>query len=165
MTRMFNGQIIFALALVALNTLYASQVLQMDIPFSTGEPGPIFLPSILCLFLYVAIFRIIYQEVRSGNKNYPNTIKTSRVIRYMQVVGPLIVIGLAMMFIALFFYVGYLVAAAAYTFFIAYFFNFEQTGAWKRSALSAAAMALGVTVFGWLLFVKLFGLYLPVWEF
>lgn len=165
MTKIFNGQVMFALGLAALNTVYASQVLQMDTPFATGEPGPAFLPSILCLFVYIAICWIIINEIWSIRKNVAFTSEISNVIPHLQVVGPLIAIGLAVMFITLFFYVGYLVAAAAYTFLIAYFFNFEQTGVWKRSALIAAAIAFGVTFFGWLLFVKLFDLYLPVWEF
>lgn len=165
MMRIFNGQMMFALGLAVLNTIYASQVLQMDAPFATGEPGPAFLPSILCLFVYIAIFWIIFSEALRIRKDVASTSEESNAIPHLQVVGPLISIGLAVMFVTLFFYVGYLVAAASYTFLIAYFFNYEQTSAWMRSALVAAAIASGVTFFGWLLFVKIFDLYLPVWEF
>ena len=47
MQRIFSGQVIFALILVLLNTIYASQLVQMDRPFATGQPGPAFLPWML----------------------------------------------------------------------------------------------------------------------
>lgn len=164
MTRFMSGQVLFALALAALNTVYASQVLQMDPPFATGEPGPAFLPSILCAFLYLAVARILFTEIRkeagtsaeaTGSEHVPN----------LRLVGPAIAIGLTALFILGFFYLGYLVAAFLYTFLIALFFNFERNGAWGRSALTAAIVAVCVTLFGWLFFVQVFGLYLPVWEF
>ena len=135
MTRILNGQVIFALALTALNTVYASQVLQMDLPFASGEPGPAFLPSMLCIFIYLAVARILFT------------------------------VGLTVLFIIGFFYLGYLVSAFLYTFMIAFFFDFERRGVWLPSALLAAAIAFGVTLFGWLFFVQVFELYLPVWEF
>lgn len=163
MTRMMSGQVLFALALAALNTVYASQVLQMDRPFATGEPGPAFLPSILCVFLYLACARILFTELRAGTVR--RTTAASDHIRNLNLVGPAIAIGLTTLFIIGFFYLGYLVAAFLYTFLIALFFNFERSGAWRSSALTAAIVAFCVTLFGWLFFVQVFGLYLPVWEF
>ncbi|WP_420406085.1 tripartite tricarboxylate transporter TctB family protein [Nisaea sp.] len=159
-----SGQVLFALALAALNTVYASQVLQMDPPFATGEPGPAFLPSILCAFLYLAVARILYTEIRAEAAPQTDTAASEHVPN-LRLIGPAIAIGLTILFIIGFFYLGYLVAAFLYTFLIALFFNFERSGAWLSSALTSAVVAGCVTLFGWLFFVQVFGLYLPVWEF
>ncbi|UUX48935.1 tripartite tricarboxylate transporter TctB family protein [Nisaea acidiphila] len=164
MNRMLNGQILFALLLAGLNTIYASQVLQMDPPFASGEPGPAFLPSILCVFLYLAMARILITEFRAGTGERSGS-PTSEHIPNIRIAGPLVATGLTVLFIVGFFYLGYLVSAFLYTFLIALFFNYERSGAWRSSALFAAIVAFGVTVFGWLFFVKVFELYLPVWEF
>ena len=164
MTRILNGQVIFALALTALNTVYASQVLQMDLPFASGEPGPAFLPSMLCIFIYLAVARILFTEIRAQAPAATDAIQSEHV-PHIRVVGPLIAVGLTVLFIIGFFYLGYLVSAFLYTFMIAFFFDFERRGVWLPSALLAAAIAFGVTLFGWLFFVQVFELYLPVWEF
>jgi len=164
LTRIMSGQVVFALALAALNTIYASQVLQMDRPFATGEPGPAFLPAILCVFLYLACARILFTELRKEAAARADATPSDH-IPNLPVTGPAIAIGLTVLFIIGFFYLGYLVAAFLYTFLIALFFNYERSGAWKSSALMAAVIALCVTLFGWLFFVQVFGLYLPVWEF
>lgn len=168
MTRILNGQVIFVLALTALNTVYASQVLQMDPPFASGEPGPAFLPSMLCIFLYLAAARILFTEIRAQATAPVDTSADtilSEHVPHIRLIGPLIAVGLTILFIIGFFYLGYLVSAFLYTFLIAFFFDFERRGTWKASALLAAAVAFGVTLFGWLFFVKIFELYLPVWEF
>ncbi|MBO6561052.1 MAG: tripartite tricarboxylate transporter TctB family protein [Nisaea sp.] len=164
MTRFMSGQVLFALALAALNTVYASQVLQMDRPFATGEPGPAFFPTILCAFLYLACARILFTEIRAEATSRADDAVSDHVPN-LRLVGPAIAIGLTALFIVGFFYLGYLVAGFVYTFLIALFFNFERSGAWGSSALTAAIVAFCVTLFGWLFFVQVFGLYLPVWEF
>ncbi len=164
MTRLLNGQILFALGLAVLNTVYASQLWQMARPFASGEPGPSFLPTILCGFVYVAVAWILLAEFRAGAAARPEPDR-SDAVPHIGIVGPLIAIGLTSLFIVGFFYVGYVVSAAVYTFLIALYFNLEQSGRWKRSALVALAISAAVTLFGWLFFVRLFGLYLPVWEF
>ena len=163
MTKRLNGQVLFALALAVVNTVYASQILQMARPFATGEPGPALMPSILCLFLYFGIARVLIGEFRSpaaetsvhpGSDTVPN----------IGVTGPLMAIGLIALFIIGFFLVGYLLASLVYTFLISLYFNYEHSGRWKQSALISLAISVGVTLFGWLFFVQLFDLYLPVWE-
>lgn len=172
MTRLLNGQILFGFALAALNTVYASQLLQMDAPFAKGQPGPAFLPMILCAFIYFGVARVLIGEFRAGDAAVGAAgdaagapAEGSDAIPHIRIVGPLVAIGLTALFIAGFFYVGYAVSAAVYTFLIAFFFNYEQSGALKRSALVALVVAAAVTLFGWLFFVKLFDLYLPIWEF
>jgi len=147
-----------------LNTVYASQLLQMDKPFANGEPGPAFLPVLLCLFVYFALVRIIVVEYRAPVEQGTSRLPSS-VVPHMQLVGPAVAIGLTCAFIAGFFYFGYVVSSVVYTFSIAFFFNFEQNGNWKRSVLIGLLIATSATGFGWLFFVELFGLYLPAWEF
>lgn len=163
MTRVLNGQILFGFALAALNTVYASQVLQMDAPFAKGEPGPAFLPVILCLFIYIGVARVLIGEFRAGG-GARAAAEGSDTIPHIRILGPVIAIGLTALFIAGFFLVGYVVAAAVYTFMIAFYFNYEQSGAPGRAALVALVIAAAVTLFGWLFFVQLFDLYLPMWE-
>ncbi|KFB09347.1 tripartite tricarboxylate transporter TctB family protein [Nitratireductor basaltis] len=163
MMRLIRGQVIFALGLAVLNTIYASQLVQMDRPFATGEPGPAFLPVMLCGFVYLASLVIVIREFRAaptGAKTEPR----SEVLPRISLLGPAITIGATALFIVAFVYLGYLVAAACFTFIVAWFFTFEQTGRLARSVAVALATCAVVTLFGWLFFVKLFGLYLPVWE-
>jgi len=160
---MRNGQVLFAFVLALLNTVYASQLLQMDRPFANGEPGPAFLPALLCVFVYFAVARILVIEYRQPLQD-AGPGQPSPVVPHMPIVGPVVAIGLTCVFIAGFFYFGYLLSAAVYTFLIAFFFNYEASGHWKRSVLTGVAIAASATVFGWLFFVELFGLYLPAWE-
>lgn len=164
MNRLRNGQILFAFGLVVLNTVYASQLLKMALPFANGEPGTSFLPTILCIFVYITIAWIIYSEFQKPQENLPDLAQSDAIPR-IDVLGPVFAIGLISLFIIGFFYAGYIVSAAVYTFLIALYFNYEQNGVLGRSILTALVTAIVVTVFGWLFFVKLFGLYLPVWEF
>ena len=137
MTRILNGQVIFALTLTALNTVYASQVLQMDRPFASGEPGPAFLPSMLCIFIYLAVARILFTEIRAQAPAATDAIQSEHV-PHIRLVGPLIAVGLTVLFIIGFFYLGYLVSAFLYTFMIAFFFDFERRGAWRPWQRSGA---------------------------
>ncbi|WP_274423225.1 tripartite tricarboxylate transporter TctB family protein [Chelativorans sp. YIM 93263] len=163
MTRLLRGQVVFALGLAALNTVYASQLLQMDRPFANGEPGPAFLPLILCGFMYVASIIIVVGEFRTAAAARESA-PQSDVISRIALIGPALTISATALFIVTFFYFGYLVSAAVFTFIVSLFFNYEKSGDLKRSSLIALITAFTVTLFGWLFFVKLFGLYLPVWE-
>jgi len=163
MTRLFRGQIIFALGLAVLNTIYASQLVQMDRPFATGEPGPSFLPVILCGFVYFASIGIIIREFRAAEAKATSE-PQSDIVPHISLLGPAVTIGATALFIIAFSYLGYLVAAACFTFIVAWFFTYEQSGKPLRSTGFAFVTAAVVTLFGWLFFVKLFGLYLPVWE-
>ncbi|MBE9640176.1 tripartite tricarboxylate transporter TctB family protein [Salipiger mangrovisoli] len=154
-------QILFALLLLAGNTVYASQILQMSRPFATGEPGPSFLPSLLCGFVYVAVVCILGAELRKPAAAAEGSDHVPRV----GLLGPVLAIALTAGFILGFFYVGYLPAAFVYTALIAGCFNFEENGKLRRAALIGVATGLCVTLFGWLFFVQLFDLYLPLWEF
>lgn len=163
MTRLLNGQILFALGLAFLNTVYASQLLEMGRPFASGEPGPSFLPAILCGFVYIAIACILIGEIRRRPEDR-DTATESDTVPMIGMVGPIIAIGLTCLFIVGFFYVGYLVSAGLYAFLITLYFNYEQNGTWTRSLLIALVTSVALTLFGWLFFVKLFDLYLPIWE-
>ena len=121
------------------------------------------MPALLCVFVYFAIVRILISEFRAPQKENAQTMQ-SDVVPHIHIVGPIVAIALTGLFITAFFYFGYVVAAAVYTFLIAFFFTFEEKGHWKRSALLGLLIAGCATLFGWLFFVELFGLYLPVWE-
>lgn len=163
MTRRITGQVLFAFVLLGMNTVYASQLLAMPLPFATGEPGPAFMPVLLCGFVYLGVLKILVDEFRSPEL-VPDTERALSAIPRLGIVGPLAAIALISLFVIVFFYAGYIVAAALYTFAIALFFNYEQSGSWGRSVLFAVVTSAAITAFGWLFFVKLFGLYLPMWE-
>lgn len=164
MTRHFNAPALFALCLVVLNTIYASQIVQMSLPFSRGEPGPAFMPMILSGMLYIIAARIFFLELRA-DPVLPADDVASPVVPRLAITGPLIVVMLTALFVATFDRVGYVVSAAAYTFLISFFFNYEQTGNWRSAAGYAGVTAALITLFGWLFFAKLFDLYLPTWGF
>lgn len=165
MSRRLNGKTIFYLFLIALNTVYMSQLVHLDRPFATGEPGPAFLPMILCGFVYFALIRIFVIEIKAAPspKEQPDTHSTGS--EQFSIIGPVAAIVLTGLYIVGFFYLGYVVSTLAYTFMISLLFNFEQTRQWKRSIVLATLTSAGVTVAGWLFFEKLFDLYLPTWEF
>ncbi|MCC4243600.1 tripartite tricarboxylate transporter TctB family protein [Stappia indica] len=163
MTRRVTGQVLFAFVLLGLNTVYASQVLEMPFPFATGEPGPAFMPMLLCGLVYLGVLKILINEFRSPEPA-PEVESALSAIPRLGIVGPLAAIALIGLFVIVFFYAGYIVAAAFYTFAISLFFNYEQSGSWGRSVIFAVLTSAAITVFGWLFFVKLFGLYLPMWE-
>lgn len=164
MIRHLNAPAFFALFLVVLNTVYASQIGQMGFPFSKGEPGPSFLPIILCGMLYVVAARIFLVELHAGTREDSDE-DLSQTVPRLATTGPLIIAVLTALFVATFERVGYVVSAAVYTFLISLFFNYEQTGSWRRAAGYSLVTAALITLFGWLFFSKLFDLYLPVWEF
>ncbi|SDG90481.1 tripartite tricarboxylate transporter TctB family protein [Alloyangia pacifica] len=158
-------QILFALLLLAGNTVYASQILQMSRPFATGEPGPSFLPALLCGFVYVAVLCILSGELRKPSAAALAAAEGSEHVPRIGLLGPVLAIALTASFIIGFLYVGYLPAAFVYTALIAGYFNYEESGNCRRAALIGVVTGLCVTLFGWLFFVQLFDLYLPLWEF
>lgn len=164
MTTRLNGQILFVLALIIANTVYASQIAQMSRPFANGEPGAAFMPMILCAFVYCAGVSLIITELRKPADTTTADAFPSHVPQ-IALIGPLVMIGLTVLFIIGFFYVGYVVSSAIYIFLTALYFNFEETGDLRRALLIGIVTSFVVTLFGWLFFVKLFDLYLPLWEF
>jgi len=162
-----NGQAIFALVLLVLNTVYASQIFKLGVPFSNGvEPGASFLPIVLCAVLYLAAGRILVAELRnSRSAEAPVPSEKSDHVPAIGITGPLIIALLTMGFAAGLERAGYIVTAGAYTFAVALYFNFEDGGRPVRSVIVAGITAVIITGFGWLFFVKLFDLYLPTWSF
>lgn len=169
-------QILFALLLLAGNTVYASQLLQMSRPFATGEPGPSFLPALLCGFVYIAALCILVGELRKPAAATETETETgaktgasagtegSEHVPLMGLLGPILAIALTAGFVLGFVYLGYLPAAFVYAALIAGYFNFEERGSLRRAALIGVVTGACVTLFGWLFFVQLFDLYLPLWE-
>ncbi|MEF2553330.1 tripartite tricarboxylate transporter TctB family protein [Aurantimonas sp. A2-1-M11] len=162
MTRPFNPAIGFALFVLTLNTVYASQIWHLGVPFQrAGEPGPSFLPILLCACLFVVMGRILFAESRTVAPAADR--KRSGTIAFLPLTGPVLVLALTALFIFAFERIGYLASAAGYTFLIALFFNHEQDGGWLRPILHSALTSGAITLFGWLFFAQLFDLYLPVW--
>lgn len=158
------GQVLFALALLIANTVYASQIVHMSRPFATGEPGPSFLPAILCLVVYICATAVLINELRKPSDAMVGAGESDHV-PHVGILGPALAIGLTALFIVSFFYVGYLLSAVVYTTLVSAFFNYEHHGRIGRAMLIGMITGLCVTLFGWLFFVKLFALYLPLWEF
>ncbi|MGY9048719.1 MAG: tripartite tricarboxylate transporter TctB family protein, partial [Rhodobacterales bacterium] len=146
-----------------LTSIYASQILELGIPFSTGgEPGPAFLPVALCLFMYLAGLRILHAQLTEVEPVIDEEPKSDTVPRLAQV-GPQVVLVLTMLYLLAFPWIGYFFSTVFYTLLIALFFNYEFSGNWKDAAWKSALTAVAITAFGWLFFVQLFGLFLPVW--
>ncbi|OWU67999.1 hypothetical protein ATO2_13860 [Roseovarius sp. 22II1-1F6A] len=166
-TKPFNSHAIFALVLLVLNTVYASQIPELGMPFGRGgEPGAAFLPVILCGFVYIAALRILFMEMRRAPDEVVAELDAgSPHVRRIGLVGPLVVVALTVVFVAAFPYAGYAVSAGVYTFAIALYFNYEELGRWGRALIYSALTAAAITVFGWLFFVRLFDLFLPGWSF
>jgi putative tricarboxylic transport membrane protein len=159
----FSVQAAFAIFLIVLNTVYASQIPELSMPFSErSEPGPAFLPVVLCLFMYVAGLRILFMELTCTAEEAPAA-PDSDTIPFLAQLGPLTVLGLTVCYLIAFPWVGYLGSTVVYSLLISLFFNYEASGDWWDAVWKSALTALSITTFGWLFFVQLFGLYLPVW--
>lgn len=161
--RRFNLQAAFATFLIVLNSIYASQLVELGLPFAKGgEPGPAFLPLALCLFIYVAGLRILFEalvcpETEATAEPTPGTVPG--LARF----GPVVVLVLTALYLVAFPWTGYFISTFCYTLLIALFFNFESSGDLRNAGWKSAVSALAITGFGWLFFVQLFGLFLPVW--
>ncbi|WP_324752752.1 tripartite tricarboxylate transporter TctB family protein [Roseovarius sp. Pro17] len=160
-----NGQAIFAMLLLVLTTVYASQIFKLGLPFAKGvEPGASFLPIVLSAVMYLAAGRILIEELRKGREAVARAAQSDHVPA-VGLIGPLVVALFTVGFAVGLERVGYFVAAGAYTFAVAFYFDYEESGRPLRSVLIAAITAAIITGFCWLFFVKLFGLSLPTWSF
>lgn len=151
-----NGQAVFALLLLILNTGYFLETLSLPRPFLLGEPGPSFLPLVLSGVLYIACGRILYAELRGiGDTADEGAPAGGFSIR------PVILAVITGIFVYAFEPLGYWVATSLYTFAVAALFELEESSRPFRLFGVAATVAIGMTVTGWLFFVTLFDLYLP----
>lgn len=160
-----NGQAIFALVLLVLTTVYASQIFELGMPFAKGvEPGASFLPFVLTVIMYIGALRILIVELRRGRGDAGGADATSEHVPSVGIVGPLIVGSATALFVFGLARVGYFLSAGIYTFVVALYFNYENIGRLLPALVLSAVTAVLITVFGWLFFVWLFELSLPVWS-
>ncbi len=159
-----NGQAIFALVLLVLTTVYASQIFVLGRPFENGvEPGASFLPIVLSAIMYAGALRILMTELRRGPDTARGDAPRSDTVRAVGLTGPAVVIVATALFAYGLERVGYVVAASVYTFAVALYFNYEDSGRWLHALVLSALTALAITLFGWMFFVWLFELTLPGW--
>lgn len=160
-----NAQAGFALVLIVFATVYASQIPKLGLPFAGGrEPGASFMPIVLNVILYIAAIRVLVIELRRTGTDAGTRSEPSDTVPWIGAVGPVILIILTALFAYGLPRVGYFVAAGGYTFGVALFFNFEETGRLWRAAARAVVTAAVITGFGWLFFEGLFNLSLPTWD-
>lgn len=160
-----NAQAAFALMLIFLATVYVSQIPKLGMPFADGrEPGASFFPILLTIVLYVAAIRTLFEELRRTEPEAQSPILISEHVPRVSVVGPVLLILLTVVFVFALPRLGYFVAAGFYTFGVALFFNYEETGRIPRAVVQSAITAAVITAFGWLFFEGLFDLSLPGWE-
>lgn len=166
MTRRINAHTAFAVFLLVLATVYASQIPELGQPFANAtEPGAPFLPIVLAAVLYLSAARVLVQEFRkSSKKTDEKAVPGSDHIPAIGITGPILVAVFTGLFAAGLQQVGYFVAAGLYTLALALYFNFEESGRPVRSIAVALITAGAITVFGWLFFVVLFDLSLPTWS-
>ncbi len=163
-SRRLNAHAAFAAALVLFATVYASQIPALGMPFArAGEPGAAFLPIVLVTILYIAAIRTLVVALRDPDAPGEAPAVTSETVPRIALVGPAILVALSALFILGLPRVGYFAAAGGYTFAVALFFNYEETGRLRRAVPRAALTAVAITGFGWLFFETLFDLSLPGW--
>jgi putative tricarboxylic transport membrane protein len=159
-----NGQAGFALALIVFAVVYASQIPDLGLPFRDGrEPGAAFFPMILVVILVIGAVQILISELRGTGEGDMAASETSQTVPRIGLVGPLVLILMTGLFAFGLLKVGYFVAAGLYTFGVALFFNYEESGRIGRAAGAAVITAAAITGFGWLFFEALFDLSLPGW--
>lgn len=161
----FNGQAGFALVLIVFATVYASQIPKLGMPFADAqEPGASFFPLVLVAILYVAAVRVLIAELRGTGGEPGLAPHSSETVPRIGVLGPVALVVLTALFVIALPRLGYFLSAALYTFGVALFFNYEQTGRPGRAAVQAALTAAAITGFGWLFFEGIFDLSLPAWD-
>ena len=159
-----NGQAGFALVLIVFATVYASQIPTLGVPFADSkEPGASFMPILLVATLIVSALRMLLSELRGTGKESETPMHSSVTIPRISIVGPIVLVVLTALFAFGLPRVGYFVATASYTFGVAFFFDYEQSGRPLRAAALAAVTSAAITGFGWLFFEWLFDLSLPDW--
>jgi putative tricarboxylic transport membrane protein len=151
-----NGQALFALFLLILNAGYLAEALTLPRPFQFGEPGPAFLPIVLSCILFLAAGCILFEEIRGTGVAEAEGAPVGRVSA-----RPILLAGITAGFVYLFEPLGYWVATLLYSFAVAALFEYEKTSGPLRTLAVSAAIAVGMTVIGWLFFVTLFDLFLP----
>lgn len=151
-----NRQVIFALLILALDAGYLLQAFSLPLPFSRGEPGPAFMPMILVVLLAIGALGVLVEELRGtvGEEEEPGAFG-------YRALG---LIALTAGFVWAFEPLGYWIATAGYTFAVAWLFEQERLGA-LRAVATSVLVAAGITVLGWLFFVQLFELFLPMGQF
>jgi hypothetical protein len=161
----FNAQAAFAVGLILFATVYASQIPKLGLPFArAGEPGASFFPIVLVCILYVAAFRVLAAELRRKSDTPTDAPQPSETIPRIGLLGPLVLVILIALFIVALPTLGYFAAAAGFTFGVALFFNYEQTGRLGRAIGQSVLTAAAITGFGWVFFEGIFGLSLPGWN-
>lgn len=159
-----NGQALFAMLLLVLTTVYASQIFELGLPFANGvEPGASFLPIVLSAIMYVGALRILVTELRRGQAKEKAPAQSDN-LPHVTLIGPLIVTLATAAFAYGLSRVGYFVAAGAYTFAVALYFNYEASERIIYALVLSAVTAAAITIFGWLFFEWLFELSLPGWS-
>jgi len=95
----FNAQAAFAVGLILLATVYASQIPKLGLPFArSGEPGASFLPIVLVCVLYLAAFRVLAAELRRTSDTPTDAPQASETVPRIGVLGPLVLILLIALF-------------------------------------------------------------------
>ncbi|MFX0543325.1 tripartite tricarboxylate transporter TctB family protein [Roseovarius sp. S4756] len=162
--RPINGQAIFAVLLLVLTTVYATQIPKLGLPFENGvEPGASFLPIVLSAIMYLCAGRMMIAEFRREAIEAAPHMPSDHIPR-IELTGPLLVVVFTIGFAAGLERVGYFVAAGSYTFAVALYFNCEESGRILHALLLSAATSVALTLFGWLFFEWLFELSLPGWS-
>lgn len=146
-----NARAIFALLLVVLSVAYFLEALTLPTPFQQGEPGPAFIPMLLAALLFVSAGVTVLGEMRTDAAATGERINLKTMT----------LVGLTIAFVGAFEFAGYVIATFAYTLAVAALFEAERGRSTRRIALVSLAVAGGVTLAGWLFFVRLFDLYLP----
>lgn len=153
-----NGQALFALFLLILNTGYLVEALRsLPIPFAYGEPGPAFLPLVLAAILYLAAGRILHNELRGTE----DADVEGEAVEDGFTLKPILIILVTAIYIWLFESFGYWFSTMLYTLIITAMFEYEKKPTILRLLTMSVAVAIPVTVSGWLFFVTLFKLILP----
>ncbi|HET7410639.1 MAG TPA: tripartite tricarboxylate transporter TctB family protein [Paracoccaceae bacterium] len=151
-----NGQALFAILLLILNTGYLAEALTLPTPFAYGEPGPAFLPLVLSGIMYIAAGRILIAELRGARDA-----ETEGAPVEGTPLKPVIIALITAVFIYLFEYLGYWIATLIYTFAITALFEYEKKSSPLRMLTVSVIVAIAMTAIGWIFFVTLFDLFLP----
>lgn len=145
---MLDARILLPVILLVGTTTYLVGALGIASPYQDAGVGPSFFPIVIACVMYPAIGLVLLDGVRA--------VRAGREAEPHRILDPAKVVGLTVLYVALFRPLGYFAATTLYT--LGLFFVFDVG---TRNPLLRVLIAVLIAIGGYLLFREALGVRLP----